>query len=62
MDSIFDSISQDLPINSILIARAALLTRGHVENYLKIESYIISKGYEKRISELKIVYVKTIKK
>ena len=60
MDLIFDNVSVGRPVTSFMVARASLALKGHVENYLKIEKWIMSMGYEKRMSELKVTYVKSV--
>ena len=62
MDVIFDNVAQGWPVTSLMVARAALQMKGHTSNYLKIEAWIMSVGYEKRMSNLKVVYVKAVTK
>lgn len=62
MDQIFDNVSQGRPVTSLMVAKAALIIEGHTENYLRIESWIVSMGYEKRMSELRVTYVKSVTK
>ena len=59
MDKIFDNVDQGIMVTSLMVAKAALQLQGHQENYLKIESWIISMGYEKRVERLTVTYVKT---
>lgn len=62
MDFIFDQVSEKKPIACVFVARAALELRGHVENFLKIESWILSMGYDKKMSGLKVTYVPMVAK
>ena len=58
MDYIFDSVEQGRPVSSLMVAKAVLELHGGQERYFKIESWIISRGYDKKMSELKVTYVK----
>ena len=62
MDVIFDNVAQGWPVTSLMVACAALQIKGHTASYLKIEAWIMSMGYEKRMSNLKVTYVKVVAK
>lgn len=62
VDFIFDMVSERKRISSNQVARAALVFRGSSDDYLKIESWIVSMGYEKRMLDLKVIYIPIAKK
>lgn len=56
--SSFDEITDRINIGAMVEHRLVAAAGGNVPGILKLEAWIIAQGYEKKVRELSVMYVK----